>query len=605
MRHVTRRLLAFVTLASAAWALAVWATGGLSFELPGARVSARDPLRPLAVALACAAAWVWLTGVARSRAVLAGTLRRLDLSALAALLAAASFGVALAHNAWVAGGADQFAYVSQMDLWLAGRLSMPIPIAGAAPWPDALLTFTPYGYRPAFNGAAIVPVTAPGFAWLMAMFKWVGGHCAAFLVAPLCGALLAWCTFGIGRRVAGAGVGLGAAWLLVTSPVVLAMSKATMSDVPAAAFWAAATWGALGANWRPALAGGLAASVAITIRPNLLPIAAVLAAWLAWKGLRRWPWSPSGVLAFSAGAVPGCLAVAWVNHTLYGSPVASGYGSLDALFSIANVGTNLWRYSAWLWQTQTPLALLGVVALVAAPRWLLAGRASRDGARALALVVLATLAGYLLYTPFEAWWYLRFLLPAWPALCVGTAVLVVAASRVLPAWRAAAATTVLLALGVWGARTAIVLGVYPPGEGERRYASIAQHVARLTEPSAVLVAGQHVGALRYYAGRTTLRFDLLEEAWLDRALAWLRENGHAPYLVLEDWELEPFARRFGHHADVRRMLAAPLLAYKSASIPGVAYLFDPSRADGPTEQPVTTPDPRPRCVVPFAPDAAR
>ena len=35
----------------------------------------------------------------------------------------------IARNSWTAGGADQYAYVSQADLWLQGDLTVPIPLA--------------------------------------------------------------------------------------------------------------------------------------------------------------------------------------------------------------------------------------------------------------------------------------------------------------------------------------------------------------------------------------------------------------------------------------------------------------------------------------------
>ena len=158
--------------------------------------------------------------------------------------------------------------MSQADLWLNGDLTVPIPLAATAPWPEALLTFTPHGFRPAVSGPALVPVTAPGLPLLMAAAKTIAGHCAMFLVTPLSGALLVWITFAIGRRLVSDAVGLAAAWLVATSPAVLAMLVSPMSDVPAAAFWAGAMYFTLGSSSRSALMAGLAASAAILIRPE-------------------------------------------------------------------------------------------------------------------------------------------------------------------------------------------------------------------------------------------------------------------------------------------------------------------------------------------------
>jgi hypothetical protein len=147
-------------------------------------------------------------------------------------------------------------------------------------------------------------------------------------------------------------------------------------------------------------------------------------------------------------------------------------------------------------------------------------------------------------------------------------------------------------------RTAFVLGVFPPGERDRRYATIAEHVARITEPSAAIIAGQHAGPTRYYSGRLTLRFDALDDAWLDRAIAWLDANRHHPYLLLEDWEVPRFEAKFAATNQRGRIAGSPILAYKAYRTAGTVYLFDPFRPDAPTERPPAVPDPRPRCVEP-------
>jgi predicted membrane-bound dolichyl-phosphate-mannose-protein mannosyltransferase len=93
-------------------------------------------------------------------------------------------------------------------------------------------TFTPLGYRPEVDGFRIVPAYAPGLPLLMAAGKWIAGACAVYWIVPLAAGLLVLATFAIGRLVAQPLVGLGAAWLIATSPTMLFMSMAPMSDVP-------------------------------------------------------------------------------------------------------------------------------------------------------------------------------------------------------------------------------------------------------------------------------------------------------------------------------------------------------------------------------------
>jgi len=70
-------------------------------------------------------------------------------------------------------------------------------------------------------------------------------------------------------------------------------------------------------------------------------------------------------------------------------------------------------------------------------------------------------------------------------------------------------------------------------------------VAARTDPGAVMISVQHSGSLRLYAGRTTLRFDVLDPLWLDRTIEYLQSIGRRPYFVLDGGEVDAFKARFG------------------------------------------------------------
>jgi hypothetical protein len=286
----------------ALWTLVTWLVGGFTIGLWGATIRSNDPFRPLAFTVIAVAVYLATRGPVNLRRLVAP-------SALVIALSPAIVGIA--RNSWTASGADQYAYVSQADLWLDGDLTVPVPLASTAPWPDAVWSFTPHGFRPATTGAAIVPVTAPGLPLIMAGAKSIAGHCAMFLVTPLCGALLVWMTFAIGRRVESGVLGLAAAWFMATSPAMLAMLVSPMSDVPAAALWALAIFFTLGQTGSSALGAGLAASGAILIRPNLAPLAALLVAWRWWTAARTEHGQRHAVL-IAVGAIPALLPVALV-----------------------------------------------------------------------------------------------------------------------------------------------------------------------------------------------------------------------------------------------------------------------------------------------------
>jgi hypothetical protein len=604
LRHPAIRLsLCAIAVLAAAWAAAVYAWHGFSWSVGSLKLSSSDPLRPMLVSGASAIGYVLASGMSALRRDVAWLWARATPATFGVLLSLLTVVTALRFNAWAAGGADAYGYVTQADLWLQGLLRIEMPLAADAPWPDAIGTLTPFGYRGTPDRRALVPVTAPGLPLLMASVKRVAGHCAMFAVVPLTAGLLVWATFTIGRRLGSDALGLAAAWLIATSPTVLSMSKSVMSDVPAAALWALAISLLLTRSAAAAFAAGASASAALLVRPNLLPIALVLGAWTMWHDFRAGgDRHPRRVIAYAAGVVPGCLAVAFVNQWLYGSPIASGYGALDNLFSFGNVPVNARRYTAWLAQTQTPVALLGAVALFIPSRRLWPTEEARYGALLLALVIIAVFGAYCAYRPFDEWWYLRFLLPSWPPVCLGTAALMLSVLGSLhrrpAAWRRGLAGGAILALGIYGLVTASRLGVYPPGEGERRYATIAELVARVTDPSSVIITTAHVGPMRYYGGRLTVRYDVLDEQWLDRAVDWLEAQGRHPYILLEDWEVREFERRFAAGNVYGRLVMPPVLVYEAYHIGGRVFLFDPRNASAVTWQPTPIRDPRPRCPTP-------
>ena len=576
-----RRALGVIALLAAIWTLVVWLSGGLSASLGPLRLSSSDAIRPLIVAIVAAVAYLATSGFARARDDAARVRHTLTPRRLAVALTVVVLVVGLGNNSWGAGGSDSYSYVSQMDLWLAGTMKVPVSMAAQVPWPDALKTFTPFGYSAVTHESAITPITGAGLPLLMAIFKTIGGHAAAFLVVPMTGALLVWTTFLIGRRVASDAIGISAAWLVATSPTFLMMFKSQMSDVPAAAFWALATYWMLGNSRRSAAAAGLAASIAILIRPNLAPIAAVIAVWSFFSMNRQ------RAALFCAAALPGAIAVAVINASLFGSPFSSGYGELTSLFSLDNVPATLGSYVGWLIGTQTPLVFAGLFILRIAPL--------------LGLIMLTVWLLYAPYPSFDAWWFLRFLLPAWPAMFIGVSAAVSWLFDREPRWGRAATISIVLALGACGLAVTAQRRVFTGDEGERRYATIAQLVASNTEPDAMIMASIHAGSLRYYAGRATLRFDILDGDWLDRAASWLDARGRHPYIVIEDWEMDAFRKRFAQKNRLGDLRLAPALVYEAYRIPGTVYLFDLLRADGPTIEPPPIRDPRPRWPPPAPP----
>jgi hypothetical protein len=280
----------------------------------------------LVFAVVALAIFRWAGGSLRDVASWGRRLVTIDHRALAGVLAASVLVVGVSYSPTAVGGADAYGYVSEADLWMHGWPEIDQPWIRAVPWPRGDWTFSPLGYRPRDldgRGTVLVPVYAPGLSLLMAAGKWIGGQEGVFWIVPIGGALLVLATYGLGRRLSSSAAGLAGAWLVATSPVVIFMLMTSMNDVPVAAAWAWAFYFLLGEGAASATAAGLAAGLAILIRPNLVPLAAIMGLWYL---VRLWRDGAGarvraigrGAL-FSAGVAAGAGAIAVINQHLYGS----------------------------------------------------------------------------------------------------------------------------------------------------------------------------------------------------------------------------------------------------------------------------------------------
>ena len=544
-----RRLLAVASAGYAVSAVLVLLLGGYSLRYGPIRLSSWRFAHDVTIAVGAGLAAWFLQGAAAVRRQCEWLLAMLERGApwIAAAAAAATLAIGLLVGSPYAGGADSSGYLAQARLWQAGALHVVVPEAADAPWPNPEWTFSPLGFRPATYPGAIVPLYPPGLPLAMAAASSISRMpAAASGVVALFGAACVWLTFLIGRRLQDATTGMWGAALLAVNPVFLFQTLQPMSDVPATAWWLAASLGVLTGTARAAFLGGIAVSAAILTRPNLLPLTIVAGAWSAWcadEGHGRVNWRRTAL--FCAGALPGPLFVAWFNYTLYGSPLQSGYGDLADLFSPAHLAVNLVRYPAWLWQTHTVLVFAGLVApaLLIALRRSLTGEARRAGWYAFVMSAAVCLL-YLTYRPFDDWTFLRFLLPAIALLTLlGIWLILRLAGRLHPLFRVALA--VLLAwCAVDVARQAKPLGVMNLRASERRYAQVAEYVRREMPGRQIAIGLQHTGSLRYYAGTTTVRWDWLDPEWLDRTVDAIHRSGRGPFLLLEEWEEREVRERF-------------------------------------------------------------
>ena len=574
-RRIARVSLILAALAFA-WSMLLRATGGFDATILGLRFRSHNAVRPALFGLVLLVAFVAAHGPRRVSTSIASfahaadawlAARVLPHRALAFVLAAAVCAWGVYRGTGVAGGADSYGYVSQAELWRHGVPIVPQRWTADVPWPEAAWTFSPLGYRPTADGSAIVPIYSAGLPLIMAAVKSVAGHPAIFWLAPIAAALLVLVAFAVGHRLDSSGAGLIAAWLVATNATLISEVAAPMSDVVAAAALSGSFYWLWDARRVP-IAPGLAAAVAVAVRPNLAPTLAVMALWTAMRppaterpGRAR---QIARAVIFLVAAAPGVAIPAWANWRLFGSPFVSGYGDLATIYDWSRVLPNAKQYPWLLLTTRSWPVLVGLAVVLVPLRRLWPRVADRSLLVGTSLFVLSVVAPYLAYEFAPHAGYLRFLLPCLPFAAAGTARLLLSISR--PGWRM---TAVALALVVQGASSAHLTG-QDDQLGERKYPGMGTIVRMHTEPASVIYSFQHSGSLRYYGGRMTLRYDLLDPSWLDRSVDWFLARGTRVYAVLDDWEIAGFRERFAGQRRVRQ-LDTPVVVYRGTV---VAHLYD-------------------------------
>jgi 4-amino-4-deoxy-L-arabinose transferase-like glycosyltransferase len=537
-----------------AWMTYVWFGGGFDTQLLGIRVRANDPNKTRLWAEIAFAIYIVCRGPREARrelgAFLAGVRAWVPDPVIVAGLAITVAVIGVQRLAPIAGGSDSYGYVSQADLWSSGRPYIEQPWAARVPWPEPFETFAPLGYKALPEKAAIAPTYSPGLPMLMAAVRLAAGFPAMFWIGPLSAALLVIATFGIGRRLGSSATGLAAAWLTATSPIVLSQMILPMADVPPAAAWATAFYFLFGRGAGSAAGAGIAAGLAILMRPNLVPIAGVMGAWLLWQlrqdgTARAHAWRRA--LAFAAALLPFFAAVAGIFRWMYGSALTSGYRSPVDLFTVSNLPINFPRYVSWLAETHTIIAVAGMAAVFVPARWLWRDTSNRTAVAALGLLIAVTWIEFGMFEILTSPDYLRYVLASWPAITLGTAAIAVAIGRRGGTLVSVAVAIVLIWVGVTRWPYLKSRGLMDAWEGECKYPAVSSLVRERTDPNSLILAIQHSGSVRYYGGRMTLRIDALAREWLDGAVAWLSERGVHTYLLLEAGEVAQFTEQFPGH----------------------------------------------------------
>jgi hypothetical protein len=455
--------------------------------------------------------------------------------ALGALLIAAYAWFLRTHIAPFAGGSDSSGYLNSAALLARGELTEPIPALpghGAAEFGAG--THVPLGYIPRTETGRMAPSYPLGLPLHLAAWAAPFGLDWAAIPLNLVTALASGgLCYLLARRLAvPAAPALAGAALLLLNPLFLFAALQPMSDLLALAWALAALYAALrlpeGRRW--AWLCGLATAVAVLVRPTnlLLGLPILLALGSRW---RLYPW-------VALGGLPGALCLLWYNREVYGAPLASGYGDVWSAFSTAYAAGNLAHFARWLPLLLTPLVLAGIAAPFRAPgrrrEWLVLG--------AWAALLVGFYAFY--YHSGETWWYLRFILPAFP-------VLILALVAALHSFTAGRARGPLLLGGLLAAAFAwsVVLGhrleVHRNKAGEALYRDSVQWAQTHLPASSAVACMQVSGALHYYTDFLLVRWEQIPPAAIGPLHAALAAQQRPLHAVLYDFEVADAQRRLG------------------------------------------------------------
>ena len=448
-------------------------------------------------------------------------------SALGLLL----YALFLAHYMGAyAGGSDQSGYLNNARLLEQGRVITPMRVLPGLP-PETLPPYThvPLGFIPNRGQATLTPTYPMGLPLLiLAVAKLTGWGLAPGLTLGFHALLGLWLVYRLGRE---AGLGAGGAWwgalLLAASPLYIFTSVQVMSDMPALVWATAAVLCAWKSRERTGLAllAGVALAIAVLVRPtNLL---ALLPMGLAMGfSLRRW-------LLLILGGLPGAIFQGSFNWAVYGRIFTTGYGYINPNFSPANAPATILYYALWLPVLLTPFIVLALGLPALARRQL----------RLVSLLAAWGLAYpffYLFYShTHDDWWYLRFLLPAFPPLIVAALLVAqaLAARFKFPArswWLVPAALAVI----VHGAGWSRHLHALSIGRSEGVYAETAAWLQAHLPARATVAAMEASGALFYYTDFTLVRWDMISPADFQRIAAAGTAAGRPLYAVLFPFEVE-------------------------------------------------------------------
>ncbi len=450
---------------------------------------------------------------------------------IAALLLAGYAVFVGMNHAPVAAGADSGGYLGSARLLTEGHFTTPMRTVPEFPTKDRWAN-TPLGYERIGSEDRLKPTYPIGLPLHYALAGALGGWHWGILfmgvgatVAGVVGCYVLLRHFHVDRWLSGVG-----AALLAISPIYLFVAFVPMSDVYATVWCLVAFLLALKSRGSAAcaVAAGAAFAMAVLVRPANAIFFPVLV-------LLIWNWR--ALLLALLGGLPGAVLNGLYNRALYGSPFVSGYGaSIFDNFHSSYVQGSLQNYLSTL-KLAFPIILCLPIGLAFA-RW---RRDSRElAACVMWIVIFFGFYAFYLFTQ-QTWWFLRFVLPAFPAVILITMVGVHALIERAPGssrkWISAVVGVALVAVSFWGARRIALehhLMLMKPYQ--QPYVAVTDWAKKNLPANAVIGSMQTSSAFYFYTDFPILRWDVIEPAAHAEFIEAIRRTGRPYYVVLFPFE---------------------------------------------------------------------
>jgi hypothetical protein len=437
------------------------------------------------------------------------------------VIAALWYVAFLFRNAvFVAGGSDSSGYANAARMIRSGELISEVPILRELNLPpEWAVAFAPLGFWKAPEEGLIVPTYPLGYpAHMVALSLLLGERLGFFLITPLMAIAALFAMFFLLREL-----GASRQWSLAGTAVLAAFPTFTyfavqpMSDVPALLWCTLAILCALKSERTPWLAvlAGVCFGIAVAVRPNNILVGLAVAMAVRWQ--------PKQLALMASGAAPFGALLLWLNASLFGSPLVTGYGPLDDLMAWKYFEDRFLHYSKWLLFLGTPVLF---------PLGLLSRR------RFLAAWFLAFFLFYCFYEHYDAWWYTRFLLPAIPALIAGSLLIT---RGIQPEVRAVLLAGVVLTGAFWSDQQ----GAPIVDRMEQIYPDAVSALEPRVPEHAVIVSMQMSGALKFYSGRNALRYDFVNPDRFELLRGHASIARQPVYALLFDDELQEAQKKTG------------------------------------------------------------